>query len=581
MNDNSSSLPHGFFDYVGENAELRREIYNEFINVGESFGMKNVHLCPIGYENTFTNMGTINKETVYPFKDNGGRDLMLSADSLSSMTRMFRNLMNSAGTLKGRYVGKSEIFRNRRKKYKNWSHLIGTYFNESNELAGDISIILFAKTFMEKYYKNIKFTINDYGILNEVFKASNITSDQGYEMLYRMYTKKEEVDFTEYGDASKIIREIDEISSIYHNHNEKLDAIAQKYDFLQARVDTLKRYCNVLKKNGVNFDFVFGDYKAIEYHSGLYFYVKDDVRNCNIADGGGYHRSVNEVDNRIKMCHSFACSLEDIVTHVLREKEDSVPQKDNTVYALKLDASDEFFYKVCEHLRKIGYNVNDIWVEENLKKILSKLPRDCKKAFVGGQEELERSISIKSGNEYKQINLDNSDELKKKISYSYEENGKSYTIIPVVYEYDRKSDVFKYYTKVILPTGEIKLYKPMKNPYRAYNYANIGGANKDFTPIMHPNFDTVEYLKNFLEASSSKSFKILPDQSGVVPQQFSEELIDFLKKENISIIIDIQNLDKIGTTTPMDEWRKFFCHNNINGILQQKDMLEMSDTEER
>ena len=70
MSDNSSSLPHGFFDYVGENAELRREIYNEFIKTGKSFGMDDVHLCPIGYESTFTRTGTINRETVYPFKDN-------------------------------------------------------------------------------------------------------------------------------------------------------------------------------------------------------------------------------------------------------------------------------------------------------------------------------------------------------------------------------------------------------------------------------------------------------------------------------------------------------------------------------
>ena len=580
MSDNSSSLPHGFFDYVGENAELRREIYNEFINTGKSFGMDNVHLCPIGYESTFTRMGTINIETVYPFKDNGGRDLMLSADSLSSMTRMFRNLMNSAGTLKGRYVGKSEIFRNRRKKYRNWSHLIGTYFNESNELAGDISIILFAKTFMEKYYKNIKFIINDYGILNEVFKASNITSKQGYEMLYRMYTKKEESDFAEYGEASKIIRDIDEISTAHPDYKEKLEAIAQKYDFLQGRVDTLKRYCNVLEKNGVNFDFVFGAYKAIEYHSGLYFYVRDDVRNCNIADGGGYHKSVNEVDNRIEMCHSFACSLEDIVTYVLREKEDSVTKKDDLVYALKLDASDEFFYRVCEHLRKLGCNVKDIWAEENLKKILSKLPRDCKKAFVGSKEEMTQRVSIKAGKKCTEINLNDHNEPERKISYSYEEAGKSYTIIPITYEYDSENNVIKHCTKVVLPTGETKSYKTMRNPYRAYNYAHIGDQNENFMPIMHPKFDTIDYLKTFIEATSLKSFRILPYESGIVPQQFSEELVEFLRQENIFIVVDVQDYVKGINFVRTEEWRNFLNNNKVNGILQNN-LLERNEIEGR
>lgn len=405
IDDNSSALPHGFFDYEGENAELRRIIYNEFIDTAKSFGMRSVHLCPLGYESTFTRMGTINKETVYPFKDHGGRNLMLSADSLSSMTRMFRNLMNSVGTLKGRYVGKSEIFRNRRKKYRNWSHLIGTYFNEPNELSGDISIILFAKEFMEKFYKSIKFTINDYGILNEVFRASNISTEQGYEMLYRMYTKKEKIDSEEYSKASKIIKDIEEISNMYPDYQEKFDIMAQKYNFLQNRVNILKRYCSILKNNVVNFDFVFSNYKAIEYHSGIYFYVKDDVRNCKIADGGGYHRSVNNVDTRIKMCHSFACSLEDIVTHVLRERKSLTSQKENLIYVLKLDSSDNFFYKVCKYLRELGYNINDILTEENLKKILSKLPHGSKKVFVGGKEELERKILIKDGKKCTEIDF--------------------------------------------------------------------------------------------------------------------------------------------------------------------------------
>lgn len=579
MNDNSSSLPHGFFDYVGENAELRREIYNEFIKIGKSFGMDDVHLCPIGYESTFTKMGTINEETVYPFKDNGGRDLMLSADSLSSMTRMFRNLMNSARTLKGRYVGKSEIFRNRRKKYRNWSHLIGTYFNESNELAGDISIILFAKTFLEKYYKSIKFNINDYGILNEVFKESNITPEQGYEMLYRMYTKKEESDFAEYGEASQIIRDIDEIAIANPDYKEKLDAIAKKYEFLQPRVNILKRYCNVIEKNGVNFDFVFGNYRAIEYHSGLYFYVRDDVRNCNIADGGGYHRSVNKVDNRIKLCHSFACSLEDIVTHVLREKESNT-KKNNSVYALKLDASDEFFYRVCEYLRKLGYNVNDIWAEENVKKVLSKLPRDYKKVFIGSQEEESQRISIKGENQYTEINLNDNNEFKREIAYSYKKDGKIYKIIPITYKYDSENKEIKHCTKVILPTGEAKLYKAMSNPYRSYNYAHAGEQNENFIPIMHPKFDTIDYLRTFIESTNLKSFRIFPYESGVVPQQFSDELIEFLRQENIFIVIDVEDYTKGREFIKSDEWENFLHNNKVSGTVYIS-LLERNDVERR
>lgn len=580
MSDNSSSLPHGFFDYVGENAELRREIYNEFIRIGKSFGMDNVHLCPIGYESTFTRMGTINRETVYPFKDNGERELMLSADSLSSMTRMFRNLMNSAGTLKGRYVGKSEIFRNRRKKYRNWSHLIGTYFNESNELAGDISIILFAKTFMEKYYKNIKFAINDYGILNEVFKECNISEEQGYEMLYRMYTKKEESNFEEYGEASIILRDIDKISNENPNFQDKLNLMAQKYDFLRERISILKRYCDILEKNDVNFDLVFGSYKAIEYHSGLYFYVRDDFRNCNIADGGGYHRSVNEVDSRIQMCHSFACSLEDIVTYVLREKEGTI-SKDDTLYVLKLDASDEFFYIVCEYLRKLGYNVNDIWVEDNLKKVLSKLPRDCKKTFVGRQEEDTQKLSIKDGKESKEITLNSQSVSESKISYSYEENGKSYTIIPVTYEYDSENNTIKHRTKVIFPSGEAKAYKTMNNPYRAYNYAHLGETTEPFIPLMHPKFDTIEYISNFVESSGAKTFRIFPAESGVIPQQFSKELIDFLREENLSIIIDTQGQHEINGLADISEWSEFLISNNITGTLQNNNILQRKEIEDR
>lgn len=402
--DGSFKLPNGFFDYVGEPAELMESVSQEFIQLGKLFGFQVANLCAVGFEENFTQFGTAAIDRTYSFHDPGGRKLMLCADSLAASLRAFRNILHNNQTQSMRLMSRVSIFRNRRLKYRNWSHLVCNIFNEEIGLGPELLLTNFANDFLKKYYKDITFWIYDFELFEILFKEFHVSHEDGKHLLYLIYTKKDLGLAKEKFDNNLVdaIIDIEKLGLSSEDYKHSFNLIVSKYPFLSERLEYLSLFLNFVQNSNIPFRFKWDAYRAIEYHSGLAFCVYDNESGVLIADGGGYHCMVNSLDSSIFSCYSFACSLESIVEHVL-SKDPSIKAKSELCNTANLDASMNFFIETCEFLRKLGIPVKEYWSIVSLKKFLRKLDASESYCVVGSFEESTRVVKIQNLNDKNRI----------------------------------------------------------------------------------------------------------------------------------------------------------------------------------
>jgi|GEM_PF-5223028 len=372
-------LPKGFYDYSGYRAENIRVIINDFFQCCKKFGFQYCENSLVGFENTFLEFGTAAIGRGYQFEDNKGRKLMLCADSLSSMLRICcKHVATSDNNL--RIMGRVQIFRYRRKAYRNWSHLIATMVNESNSLIAYNDLFLVANNFLSKYYGNITFEIYVYSIFETLFETYDIDKKVAFQLMHNKLVKKEVLDNFE---LDRIIETVLKSATNSDGSLLVLDNLLKVYPLLQDVINELRDLLNLLSRQGISYAIVWDNFKAIEYSSGVCFIVKDE-NNQIIADGGAYNRIVSELDEKIINCYSFACSLENILDKYNYLILDS---NINSIYLIKLDCSSQFFAQVCAFYRAREVNVFPICSDKKLSKVLSNLPKNSKYIVIGKKEE--------------------------------------------------------------------------------------------------------------------------------------------------------------------------------------------------
>jgi histidyl-tRNA synthetase len=173
--DRSKDLPRGFYDHTGKIAEKMRMVVDDFYRCGKLYGFEWMDLSLVGYQETFLAFGSAAHNRGYRFTDRGGRKLMLCADSLATSLRVYRKKLDESGVNVMRLMGRVQVFRHRKRKYRNWSHLVLSAFNEDNALIISLVLINFANDFLTHYYSHIKYTLYFYGIYEKVFEAHEVS----------------------------------------------------------------------------------------------------------------------------------------------------------------------------------------------------------------------------------------------------------------------------------------------------------------------------------------------------------------------------------------------------------------------
>lgn len=123
----------------------------------------------------------------------------------------------------------------------------------------------------------------------------------------------------------------------------------------------------------------------------------------------------------------------------------------------------------------------------------------------------------------------------------------------------------------------------LSNPYKEVNYELYGNVlntdNKQlfFVPLVHPILDNVNYLESMLKELDPVAFKIHGIGEGIDPKNISSDFTDFIKKQNIPLIIhtDFDNGMKIfrydtyllRNLNRATKWIKYIKENKIKAVL--------------
>lgn len=376
-----AGLPKGFYDAVGNLAKQQLTVLEDFYSTGMCYGFEPAFLSEVGLEDTFLSFGTAAHGRGYLFEDEGKERLMLSADSLASCIRAY--LSNSNTSNIHRMMSKVPVFRHRHKKYRRWSHLIYSIFQEPDGVMAVLSLLEVANSFLKKYYDKLVFAISLYGLFEGYCEHLSCTHEQMYEALHSKYDLGKCAD----NEIFAFIEQIECFGKNRSSWHQSLESIRNEFPKLSNIVDRYSAFFVGLEHMGIDFYIDWEHYHAIEYSSGICFLVKNTA-GATIADGGSYDYLVHSLNKKIDYCYSFACSLEGI------QQKASIRKNTRVLYLIKMDCTVSFFLDVCTYLRDNGYIIHELSTMNKLREILKRLPDHSKYICIGQKEESSRELIV-------------------------------------------------------------------------------------------------------------------------------------------------------------------------------------------
>lgn len=377
-------LPKGFYDYSGDEVLKREQVYQYLLKIADEYACEHVQVSTVGYAAEFLEFGTAAKERTFQFYDNHERKLMLCADSIRAILRLYKSKYTNG--YPARFVGKVPVFRYRKKKYRNWEHLIISMVNVPSDVYVDYILVEMAYRFLHHYISNLYISINFYGIYENYGNEMGISHDEIFQMLYYRYIL--EKDISECTNDSHLQAFVQYIENLQNGTKKKQDMLLQissDYPFLEVTVKKYLEYLQLLDKNMLPYEISWTNFCSIEYASDISFQIFTDGGVRKIADGGGYHYIAGKCVEGITTCYSFAASMEYII-----DNYDIHLEQEEPVYVIKSDCSYSFYDEVCKEMKKHGYHIYEVLNKKSIEKTISKLPAHSKHIIVGKIEE-ERS----------------------------------------------------------------------------------------------------------------------------------------------------------------------------------------------
>lgn len=176
--------------------------------------------------------------------------------------------------------------------------------------------------------------------------------------------------------------------------------------------------------------------------------------------------------------------------------------------------------------------------------------------------------------------------------YTVTRRGSNCILKTLSFKYDEYKQSFNYYTAVIQENGEEQIRAVIKNPYKYFNYKYYQEikSNDDetirleFVPIIHPKFDTIQYLDKLVGDMNPIAFKIHGIGAGISTEDMSEGIIRFLQEKRIPLILhtDYDNLESgnkkermiLRNKNKASNWARFLKTNNLKGVLNHGAVLD-------
>lgn len=153
--------------------------------------------------------------------------------------------------------------------------------------------------------------------------------------------------------------------------------------------------------------------------------------------------------------------------------------------------------------------------------------------------------------------------------------------LPYQVDFDNLERVFlKYTLDGKTPAFSSDVLDSLKNPYRIINehYYNIINSFRPigkeilFVPIIHPILDEPDMIQTMIARYDPPALKVHGTGSGVVPSDFSSDLMEIIRVNNLPLIIHteysrIDNLNYIDKSNSALNWARWAVENHIKVCL--------------
>jgi histidyl-tRNA synthetase len=310
--------------------------------------------------------------------------LALTADSLIVAARTAAGVVASAPGPVHLY-GVVPIFRYRRARYRNWNHLVLSFFNEDGGMGSDLALARVLKAFFDRLQVTFSLDCCDYGTFDAVLAARGFDAPSGRRVLHEV--RKGQVD----GPAGELVAALLEGAGPgpaleLSNGNE---AVAGRLATMNETLGAL-RACEVPVEQNWRFD------HGGEHHSGFSFVIRAtgaDGKLADVGDGGGFHAIVRSSFPALRTAWSSALSLD-----IMADLGMAGAASSSIVHMVHLDSTVSFFVRACGQVRASGLAVREHESVHRVSRFVNGLPKERTAFFclVGRREEETGSVRLTS-----------------------------------------------------------------------------------------------------------------------------------------------------------------------------------------
>lgn len=418
----------GFYDYFAEDMLIRNFIRDTFREIAEKYSFEPLETPALEYSELILGQsGEEAEKLYYRFEDNGGRDVMLKYELMTSMCRAVGQNINEIPMPYKRYqmqnVWRAENVQKGR--LREFTQLDIDTMGSSSPLA-DAEIIQFGLEFLKELgFKKYLVRINSRNIIQGLLEVFGIDNSK-FEDVYIAIDKVKKIGVEGVKKELIEIKKIDEdnvddlIRSFDINSITELEELLAKSKIGTEGIGEVRSVLSILKDSGISDDLVKFDItlaRGLASYTGVVWefeVIDGDVGS--VSGGGRYDKAIGKYVNRDIPATGTSFGLERLM-QVIKDRKMPVPLKgESEVLVIAMnDSCISFAMKVVKKLR--GANINTgIYPDIQKLKVAFKFAnrKNIPWVIVIGDEEVKKeAVQLKNMREQTQETLSISETIER------------------------------------------------------------------------------------------------------------------------------------------------------------------------
>ncbi|MBB5800265.1 histidyl-tRNA synthetase [Saccharothrix ecbatanensis] len=382
--------PRGFVDRAGEDVQRITAVVRSFQDISARYGFIPLTPAPVGYAETFERFGSAAHERMFVFPDRKERRLALTADSLPAVLRALHGTGLLHGGAPVAASGEVLIARYVRKPLRSWTHLTAVMWQHPVELAADLTLARLWTDVFQRLDVTFRAVYTDFGVVDVVAEQLGLGPGEARLALYRQRKAipQEDDRAEELLDRLGLVRAAAQPKS---DPEAALIAVRRAAPHLAERTDHIHAVLAESRRIGTDVVLDWSWQHGTQYHAGLSFLLRGADGRI-LADGGGYHHIVGQLDPGTRSCWSSAGGAERIAGVITLPRAPLVH-----LYRLGDFDADQFL-RIATDMRAAGHHVREHWQPHGSGRGARRIPPDpwVWVALVGSREQEAQAVTVRN-----------------------------------------------------------------------------------------------------------------------------------------------------------------------------------------